>query len=139
MTSDCYRYSAQAYAHPPSNRGSAADGTVQTIMLAEVVVGESYSVAPGQFSDNKPPLKPESFRQLKINAKGGGASSHKIAVQSRYDCVCGHTNDFGGSDVFVVYSCVFLTHAYQVESLCTIDCRVCSKFVDWYAPYIYII
>jgi hypothetical protein len=97
----------------------ATIGTMQTIMLAEVVVGESFKAAPHEFGDNKPPLKPDSARSLgtaeRLTRDATDQHSKKIAVQQRYDSVNGKTSDFGGSEVFVVYSPFRAYPEYRVD------------------------
>jgi hypothetical protein len=97
----------------------ATIGTMQTIMLAEVMVGESFKAAPHEFGDNKPPLKPDSARSLgtaeRLARDATGQHSKKIAVQQRYDSVHGKTSDFGGSEVFVVYSPFRAYPEYRVD------------------------
>ena len=85
-------YSASGFGHPPVGPENEYRGC---IMLAEVLVGDSYRCRPGTYHENRPPKK-------EVNSRLRRPSDDSIAISQTYDSCTGYTDNCGGSEVFVV-------------------------------------
>ena len=85
-------YSASGFGHPPVGPDNEYRGC---IMLAEVLVGDSYRCRPGTYHENRPPKKEANLRSRR-------PSDDSIAISQTYDSCTGYTDNCGGSEVFVV-------------------------------------